>query len=65
MFGFGRHEIIGVDIGSFSVKIVQLRRSSSHWIVTGARVVDISEKGRTLPPAKNPTASGRFSIAFD
>jgi type IV pilus assembly protein PilM len=45
MFGLGRHEIIGVDIGSFSVKIVQLRRTSSGWIVTGAGAVDISEKG--------------------
>jgi type IV pilus assembly protein PilM len=52
MFGFGRHEIIGVDIGSFSVKIVQLRRASSHWIVTSAGVVDISEKGADTPGRK-------------
>jgi type IV pilus assembly protein PilM len=49
MFGFGRHEIIGVDIGSFSIKIVQLRRASSGWIVTGAGAVDISEKGADTP----------------
>lgn len=49
MFGLGRHEIIGVDIGSFSVKIVQLRRSSSGWIVTSAGTVDISEKGADTP----------------
>ncbi len=49
MFGFGRHEIIGVDIGSFSVKIVQLRRTSSGWLVTGAGAVDISEKGADTP----------------
>jgi type IV pilus assembly protein PilM len=49
MFGLGRHEIVGVDIGSFAVKVVQLRRTSSHWIVTGAGAVDISEKGADTP----------------
>ncbi len=49
MFGLGRHEIIGVDIGSFSVKTIQLRPSSSHWIVTGAGAVDISDKGPDSP----------------
>lgn len=49
MFGLGRHEIIGVDIGSFSIKIVQLRRTSSGWIVTSAGAVDISEKGVDSP----------------
>ncbi|MHC4682055.1 MAG: pilus assembly protein PilM [Planctomycetota bacterium] len=49
MFGFGRHEIVGVDIGSSSVKIVQLRRGSAYWIVTNAGIVDISEKGAESP----------------
>jgi len=49
MFGFGHQEIVGVDIGSFSVKIVQLRRASAQWIVTNAGIVDVSEKGADSP----------------
>jgi type IV pilus assembly protein PilM len=49
MFGFGHQEIVGVDIGSHSVKIVQLRRGSAGWIVTNAGVVDISDKGADSP----------------
>jgi len=49
MFGLGRQEIVGVDIGSFSVKVVQLRRTSAHWIVTNAGIVDISHKGAESP----------------
>ncbi len=49
MFGLGRQEIVGVDIGSHSVKIVQLRRASAGWIVTNAGIVDISEKGADSP----------------
>ena len=49
MFGLGRHEVMGVDIGSYAVKIVQLRKSSNHWLVTAAGIVDISDKGVDNP----------------
>ena len=49
MFGLGRQEIVGVDIGSFSVKIVQLRRAGVNWVVTNAGIVDISDKGVDSP----------------
>jgi len=52
MFGLRRHEIIGVDIGSFAVKIVQLRKASNNWVVTAAGIVDISEKGTDNPGRK-------------
>jgi len=52
MFGLGRQEIMGVDIGSFAVKIVQLRKASNHWLVTAAGIVDISEKGTDNPGRK-------------
>jgi type IV pilus assembly protein PilM len=45
MFRFRRHDVMGVDIGSFSVKIVQLRQSQRGWLVTAAGLVDISDKG--------------------
>jgi len=57
MFGFGRHEIVGVDIGSHSVKVVQLRRTSAHWIVTNAGIVDISEKGADSPARRETNCS--------
>jgi type IV pilus assembly protein PilM len=58
MFGIGRHEVMGVDIGSFAVKIVQLRKASNHWLVTAAGIVDISEKG-TDNPGRKETNSAR------
>jgi len=44
MFGLRGNEVIGVDIGSFSVKIVQLRKTNSGWMVTAAGIVDITER---------------------
>ncbi len=58
MLGLGRQEIMGVDIGSFAVKIVQLRRASNNWLVTAAGIVDISEKG-TDNPGRKETNSAR------
>ena len=58
MFGLGRHEVMGVDIGSFAVKIVQLRKASNHWLVTAAGILDISEKG-TDNPGRKETNSAR------
>ncbi|UCD00054.1 MAG: pilus assembly protein PilM [Phycisphaerales bacterium] len=46
---FRRQEVVGVDIGSSSVKVVKLRRSSAYWIVTNAGITDISEKGAESP----------------
>ncbi len=56
MFGLGRHEVMGVDIGSSAVKIVQLRKASNHWLVTAAGVVDISagQDHPLLPPEHLP-----------
>jgi len=49
MFGFRRQEIMGVDIGSSAVKIVQLHKANNQWLVTAAGVADISEKGTDNP----------------
>jgi type IV pilus assembly protein PilM len=57
MFGFGRQEIMGVDIGSSAVKIVQLRRASNHWVVTAAGIVDISDKGIDNPGRKETNSA--------
>jgi len=57
MFGLGRQEVMGVDIGSFAVKIVQLRKANSQWVVTAAGVVDISEKGADNPGRKEANAA--------
>ncbi len=45
MLGLGRKELVGVDIGSYAVKVVQLRQSSRGWVVYAAGVADISDKG--------------------
>jgi len=57
MFGLGRQEVMGVDIGSSSVKIVQLRKASSHWVVTAAGIVDISDKGVDNPGRKETNSA--------
>lgn len=57
MFGLGRQEVMGVDIGSFAVKIVQLRKSSNNWLVTAAGIVDISEKGIDNPGRKETNSA--------
>lgn len=49
MFGLGRNEIMGLDIGSSAVKIVQLSRGQNEWVVTAAGSVDISDKGDDSP----------------
>ncbi|MHC4749718.1 MAG: hypothetical protein ACYTFW_07555, partial [Planctomycetota bacterium] len=41
---FRRKEVIGVDIGSYSVKVVQLRKAGKSWVLTAAAIVDITEK---------------------
>ena len=57
MFGLGRKEVMGVDIGSFAVKIVQLRKASNHWVVTAAGIVDISQKGLDNPGRKETNSA--------
>jgi type IV pilus assembly protein PilM len=55
MFRFRHNEVIGVDIGSFAVKIVQLRKSGSRWVVATAGIADIpgTAEGDKNPPETN------------
>ncbi|MHC4742112.1 MAG: type IV pilus assembly protein PilM [Planctomycetota bacterium] len=51
MFGFKRNQVIGIDVGSAAIKIVQLRKSSGGWSVAAAGIVRIgrqSDKGGEL-----------------
>jgi type IV pilus assembly protein PilM len=57
MFGFGRRELVGVDIGSSAVKIVQLRKAGANWLVTAAGIVDISDKGIDNPGRKETNSA--------
>ncbi|MHC4060637.1 MAG: type IV pilus assembly protein PilM [Planctomycetota bacterium] len=41
MFQLRQIELIGVDIGTFAVKIVQLHRDNGDWTVTAAGMVEI------------------------
>ncbi|MHC4500246.1 MAG: type IV pilus assembly protein PilM [Planctomycetota bacterium] len=41
MFQFRQNELIGVDIGTFAVKIVQLHKDNGAWTVTAAGMVEI------------------------
>ena len=45
MVGLGRKDVIGLDIGTTTVKIVQLHKERKDWTVAAAGVVDISKKG--------------------
>jgi len=64
MFGFRRTEVIGVDIGSFAVKIVQLRKTQSGWAVTAAGIIDIAEGGResTSRSEANSLRKTKFAV---
>jgi type IV pilus assembly protein PilM len=57
MFGLGRRDVVGVDIGSFAVKLVQLHKAGTSWLVTAAGIVDISEKGTDNPGRKETNSS--------
>ncbi|MHC4116261.1 MAG: type IV pilus assembly protein PilM [Planctomycetota bacterium] len=50
MFGFKRHEVMGLDIGSSAVKAVQLRRSQHGWTVVAAAIAEISDERATDDP---------------
>jgi len=45
MFRFRRNESIGVDIGSFAVKTVQVRKVRAGWTVTAAGIGKIAQRG--------------------
>jgi len=42
LFGFGRDEVIGLDIGSSAVKLVQLHKNNSGYFVTAAGISNIA-----------------------
>lgn len=55
MLGLKRNQVIGVDVGSAAVKIVQLRKGAGGWSVAAAGIVRIgrhSEKGTALASAR-------------
>ena len=41
-----RRELMGLDIGSSAVKMVQLRKDDTQWVVTAAAIVDIDRDGK-------------------
>lgn len=45
MFGFRRSRVFGLDIGSSSVKTVELRKNDGSYAVTAAGIVDIPLSG--------------------
>ena len=49
MVELGRKEVVGIDIGSHSVKVVQLRRAHKGWSVHAGAVVEIGDKGTDSP----------------
>ncbi len=52
MVGIGRKDVIGLDIGTTAVKIIQLHKNRKDWTVVAAGVVDISKKGDDSPSRK-------------
>ena len=41
---FGHRDVIGLDIGSYAVKLIQMRKSSKGWSIAAGAIVDIIEK---------------------
>ncbi len=52
MVELGRREVVGIDIGSHSVKAVQLRKTHKGWSVRAGAVVEIGDKGTDSPVKK-------------
>jgi type IV pilus assembly protein PilM len=46
---FGRRDIVGLDIGSYAVKAIQLRKGGKGWSVHGGAITDIGEKAGDTP----------------
>ena len=40
----GKRDILGLDIGSYSVKLIQMRKSSKGWSVQAGAIAEISDK---------------------
>ena len=57
MFGLRHRELIGIDIGSSAVKVVQLRKGGGSWQITAAGLVDISDKGLDNPGRKETNSA--------
>jgi len=49
MFRLGYKDVIGLDIGSYAVKTVQLSKARNNWAVTSAAIVEISSEGTDNP----------------
>ncbi len=45
----GRRDIVGLDVGSYAVKAVQLRKTSKGWFVYSGAISEISEKENSIP----------------
>jgi type IV pilus assembly protein PilM len=45
----GRRDILGLDIGTYSIKAVQLRKTGKGWFVLAGAMVEIGEKGPAAP----------------
>jgi type IV pilus assembly protein PilM len=52
MVQLGRKEVIGLDIGTTAVKIVQLHKDRKDWMVAAAGVAEVSTKGDDSPSRK-------------
>lgn len=61
MFGLGRNEVMGVDIGTAAVKIVQLCETAHGWLVASAGIAGVPEGpqyDKHPPEAKSIRAIG-------
>ena len=45
----GHRDIVGLDIGSYAVKLIQLRKGGKGWSVHGGAIIDIGEQGGDTP----------------
>ncbi|MBN1975641.1 MAG: pilus assembly protein PilM [Sedimentisphaerales bacterium] len=46
---FGRRDIVGLDIGTYAVKLVQMRKSAKGWFVTAGAIVEIGASDSDVP----------------
>jgi type IV pilus assembly protein PilM len=42
---FGNRDVIGLDIGSYAVKLVQMRKSSKGWSIVAGAIAEVADKG--------------------
>ena len=55
----GRRDIVGLDVGSYAVKAVQLRKSAKGWFVYAGAISEIGGEKGSMTPSRQETSTVR------